>query len=315
MKFLYFQDAHFKGINSRNRKGNYFEDLLLKFDELISIAKDNKCNAILDGGDLFESDKPAYSVLDELADRIEKAEIPIYSLFGNHSMRFAHVENSNNTGLMHLRKRSKYFRYLNEIQNHTFIIQGIDYTFGIEDELKSKEIILASTKKEGDKTNEFKILILHALVTPDKFFDNVSYLTPDQIKTNADLILLAHYHHSFKKEIGNKTFLNIGCFGRDNINEAKVTPSVLLIDTDKKSYEIIKLKSAKKADEIFDLSRYEELKANKKDIKEFIDSLRDIDLQSMDLGQQVVKIGKEQKIEQSVIDYILTKLEVVKNDK
>lgn len=313
MKFLFFTDAHIKGTNSRNRLGNYFEDLLLKFDELISIAKENKCNAILDGGDLFESDKPAYSVLDELADRIEKAEIPVYSLFGNHCLRFAHIENSNNTGLMHLRKRSKFFRYLSDLQGENFIIQGIDYSFGIEDELKSKEIILSSSK-ENDKTDKWKILILHALVVPEKFFDNVSYLTPDQLKTNADLILLGHYHQPFKKEIGKKTFLNIGCFGRDNINEAKIHPSVLLIDTDKRSYDIIKLKSAKKADEIFDLSKYEELKANKKDIKEFIDSLRDIDLQSMDLGQQVVKIGKEQKIEQSVIDYILTKLESVKNE-
>ena len=69
MKLLYIQDMHLKGKNSRNRLGNYFDDCLKKIDEVIKIAKASKCSAILDGGDLFESYNPSYSVLDSLADR------------------------------------------------------------------------------------------------------------------------------------------------------------------------------------------------------------------------------------------------------
>ena len=312
-KFLYFQDFHIKGKNSVNRLGNFFQDCLTKLDEIISLAQENKCDAIIDGGDLFESEKPSYSVLDAVADRIEKTKIPLYSLFGNHSMAYGHIENKKDTGLAHLQKRSKYFNYLiddfppfpDEMRADGWEIKSIEYKFGIEDTIKKNGIIF-------DDGDYWKIAIVHALVTQNKFFDEVSHVQCKNIETNADIVLLAHYHKPFEKKINNTTFLNIGCCGRDNIDEAKIEPSVLLLDTDKRSYEVIKLKSAKRSNEIFDLSKYEELKANKKDIKEFLNSLKDANFQSMSIAEQVVKIGKEQKVEENVINYVLEKIENVK---
>jgi len=311
MKFLYLQDFHIKGKNSVNRLGNYFQDCLAKLDEIITIAKTNKCEAILDGGDFFESEKPSYSVLDAVADRIEKGKIPIYSLFGNHSMAYSHIENSNDTGLMHLQKRSKLFHSLlsdfppfpDEMQADGWEIKGIDYKFDIENDLK--EIYF-------DKGIFWKIAIIHALITPNKFFDNTSYIQCKDINTNADLILCGHYHHPFKKEINETTFLNIGCIGRVDITEAKIEPSVLLLDTEKRSYEIIKLKSAKKPNEIFDLKRYEELKGKKKDISEFLNALKDTKFQALDLGEQIVITGKKNKVEENVVNHLLTTMENVK---
>jgi len=305
MKLLYFQDAHLKGKNSRNRLGNYFDDCLKKIDEVIKIAKDNKCSAILDGGDLFESYNPSYSVLDSLADRIDKAKIRVYSLFGNHCMNIGHI---NNTGLSHLQKRSKWFKsldkhfYLDDTKEN-IIIKGFDYYYGIEDDIRNNGLMI-----EG-KDTVWKIAITHATITENKFFEGVSHVTPEQIKTNSNLVLIAHIHKPYKKVINNTTFLNIGCLGRDNIDENKVEPSVLIIDTDKRDYEIIKLKSAKKGNEIFDLSKYEELKASKKGIKEFLDSLRDVNFQSLNLGETITKIGKEQRVDKNIIDYLLNKME------
>jgi len=305
MKLLYIQDAHLKGKNSRNRLGNYFDDCLKKIDEVIKIAKDNKCSAILDGGDLFESYNPSYSVLDALADRIDKAKIHVYSLFGNHCLNIGHV---NNTGLSHLQKRSKWFKSLDkhfylDDTNENIIIKGFDYYYGIEDDIRNNGLMV------DGKDTAWKIAITHATITEKKFFEEVSHITPDKIKTDANLVLIAHIHKPYKKIVNNTTFLNIGCMCRDNIDEAKVEPSVLLIDTDKRDYEIIKLKSAKKANEIFDLSKYEELKASKKGIKEFLDSLRDVNFQSLNLGETITKIGKEQRVDKNIIDYLLNKME------
>lgn len=311
MKFLYFQDFHIAGRNSKHRLGNYFEDCLLKLDEIISIAKENKCDFLLDGGDLFETDKPSYNILDIVADKIEKAEIPVYSLFGNHAMSYGHIENSNATGLAHLQKRSKYFKRLIDYYDKTVHIVGIDYEFGIEEKLKDYPLLDFMSAVGEEK--RWKIAIVHALVTPGKFFDNTSYIDVKDIKTNADLVLLAHYHHPFKKIIGKTTFLNIGCCGRMNINEAKIEPSVLLIDTNTKNYKVIKLISTKSSHEIFDLKKYEELKDNKKDIQEFLNALRDVNFQSMDIAQQIFKIGNEQNIEKNVIDYVLQKVNENRN--
>jgi len=309
-KFLVFSDGHAQGINSKNRLGNYFADWLIKFDELLSIAKQNKCEAIIDAGDLFESDKPSYSIIDQIADRVEKNGIPIYSLFGNHAMSYGNIKNSENTGLAHLQKRSKFFKYLNLLEGKDWHIQGYDYYFDVENDLKKQGI--RSIVNVGIKKSTWNVAIVHALVTPNKFFENSSYVQIKDIPTyETNLIICAHYHHPFIKKIKDTTFVNIGCFGRLAINEAKIEPSVLLLDTEKRSYEIIKLKSAKRGNEIFDLSKYEELKGQEKSIQEFLDSLKSVDLQSMDLSQQIVKIGNENKVEQKVIDYLLEKI----NDK
>ena len=312
MKFLYFQDFHIKGKNSKNRLGNYFEDLLLKFDEIINIAEENNCDSILDGGDLFESEKSSYSVLDSIADKIENSKIDIYSLFGNHAMSYGHIENKEGTGLAHLQKRCKYFKYFDRKkylgnQFEKFDIKTIEYDFGIEDKIKKENYIF-------EDNTAWNILVIHALVTPGKFFDNVSYIQLKDIKTNANLVLIAHYHKPYTKKIGDTTFLNIGCCGRDNIDEANIEPSVVLLDTNERSYRVIKLKSAKKANEIFDLAKYEELKANKKDIKEFLNSLKDINFQSMSIAQQIAKIGKEQKVDKEVVDYLLGKIGEAKDE-
>jgi DNA repair exonuclease SbcCD nuclease subunit len=314
-KFLYFQDGHYQGKNSRNRLDNYPKDFLIKLDEMISIAKQNKCEAILDGGDIFESHSPSYNILDAVCDKIENAKIDIYSLLGNHCMLGGHLETSQSTGLMHLMKRSKHFHLLTEINERhfndlsPFAICGIDYYYGVEEDLKNKYSIQTHTYKN---TKRWTIYIIHALITPSKFFDNVPHVQCKDIKTNVPLILCSHYHTPFKKEINNTTFLNIGCFGRLNINEAKINPSVLLIDTDKQSYEVIKLKSAKKAEEIFDLSKYKELKENEKSIEDFIASLNSATWQISDLNSQIEIIAKEQNIDKEVIEYIKTKIKEIK---
>lgn len=299
MKFLFFTDGHLRGINSVNRKGDYFSDWMDKFDELLSIAKKEKCEFIVDAGDLLDISSPSFRILDTLADKVEKAKINIYSLQGNHSLHCGHIENSAYTGLAHLQKRCKYFYSLSEIEGENFVIEGIEYEHNIEEKLK-EGIFLDDAR--------YKILVVHALVTPGKFFDEVSYLTPEQFPTDADLVLLGHYHHPFTQKVGNTEFLNIGCFGRLSIAEHDIEPSVAIIDTDLRQVKVIKLKSAKPGNKIFDLEKYNELKVAKKDIKDFLESLNSVEWQSMSIRGQIEKIGKEQKVDKEIISYLVDKI-------
>ena len=146
------------------------------------------------------------------------------------------------------------------------------------------------------------------MITPTKFFEKTFYVMPEQIKTNANLVVCGHYHTPFYKKVGNTEFVNIGCIGRLNINEAKIEPSVLLLDTDKRNWKIIKLKSAKPANQIFDLDHYDELKKEEKSIEDFINSLKSVNFQGMELGEQIVKGGKENNVKQTTVDYLLEKL-------
>jgi len=306
MKLLVFQDFHLKGKNSRNRIGNYFQDCLIKFDEVLSIAQKEKVEAIIDGGDGFETFEPSYRILDAMCDRVEAVKIPVYSLYGNHALAYKHIENSRYTGLAHLFKRSKYFYYLSDANFKDIELIAIEYEHNIEERLEKENLL-------NFKTDKWRIGIVHAMVMPKPFLKKVLHITYNKIKTNANLILLAHYHHPFTKKSGDTTFLNIGSLGRDNINEAKIEPSICILDTKKRSYKVIKLKSAKKPEEIFDLAKYEELKDNEKSIEEFINTLNSARWQGIDLRGQVELVGKEEKVDRSIINYLLRKIEECEN--
>ncbi len=86
MNLLYFTDNHISGTNSENRIGNYYSDSMAKLEEILQIAKKNKSPFILCGGDLLDSSLISLVICDEIIDLIEKYNIPIYTLVGNHPM-------------------------------------------------------------------------------------------------------------------------------------------------------------------------------------------------------------------------------------
>lgn len=307
-KFLYFQDGHLKGKNAINRTGNYFEDWLLKFDELLAIAKEHKVEAILDGGDLLDAPEPSYRVLDEIADRVEKAKIPFYCLFGNHAERYHSIQHSKYTGLAHLIKRSKYFHYMDFFDNHKeemetegYIIKPMEYSHNVEQDIKDQGIYFQDTKS-------WKIAIVHAFITPKPFLPQVMHVCCNDIKTNADIVLVAHYHSEWEKQVDSTLYKDIGCFGRNSITEAKITPSCLIIDTKLKTINEINLKASKKAEEVFDLEKIEEIKAFDSNIEHFIKSLESTEFQSMNIKGIIEDIAKQKNIDREVVDLVLKKM-------
>jgi len=299
-KIIHLQDFHITGSNSCNYIGNYFEDSLLMLDEILSIAKENKVEAILDGGDFYDAPEPSYRILDEIANRFEEAKISMYSLFGNHCTRYHSVEHGRYTGLAHLIKRSKYFNYLTDLKTKDYHIKAIEYSHEVEEEIKKNGI---------DFTNDdvWKIAIVHAFICPKKF-PYASHVVCSDIKTNADLVLCAHYHAQWEKTIGNTRFLDIGCLGRTSITEHKVEPSIVLLDTENRSVEVIKLKSAKPGKEVFDLTKVDEKKAFDQGIDKFIRSIESADFQATNIEDNIKFIGKEKKVEKKVIDLIIDKI-------
>jgi len=311
MRYLYLQDFHIKGKNGCNRLGDYFSDLLLKWDEILQLSKDNNCEALIDGGDFLNTASPSYIILDQIADRIEKSGLVMYSLLGNHSQRYAHVENSQYVGLMHLQKRSKNFRPISKLEMDNTELIPIEYDYEIENKLKEEGVTFKSTDK-------WKVGIVHALVTPKKFFDEVAHLTPEQFKTNGDLILVAHYHHPYEIKVGETTFLNIGCTGRNSITEYEIKPSIAILDTEKRSYEVIELKSAKPGEEVFNLENHEKQKEIKKNLENtmetFIKSIESVDFQGMSVLGMVQNVAKKSNADKEVVELIQNKIRELQDE-
>lgn len=301
MKLLYLQDFHLLFKVPTNRRDNYYLSMLLKLDEILSIAKQNNVVSILDGGDFFESPIVANTIVDDVLDRIESYKIEWHFLFGNHCMNSHHIENSKATSLAHMLRRSRYISYLNTMEDDNFFLQGYEYKHDIESELKENGLF-------HDKKNKMTIAIVHALITPKLLPFSAMHLCYKQLKTNYNYILVAHNHHSFKFKLNDTTIWDIGCTGRRKIDEKDITPSVLLIDTETKELKTIPLSSAKKGEEVFDLEKVAKAKEFEGNIDNFISSLSNVKLQSLDIRGKIESIAKETKVDKEIVDEIIKRI-------
>lgn len=301
MKLIYMQDFHLSGKSPENRLDNYTESMLLKLAEILEIAKQNKVKYIIDGGDFFESPLISNILLDIVLDKIEANKIEWKILFGNHGMLSHHIENSNATSLAHAIRRSKYITYLETIEDDNCFIQGIEYKHDIESELKEKGIF-------HSKKDKLTIAIVHALITEKPLPYSAMHLCYRDIKSNYDYILISHNHHPFEFKLGNSTILDIGCVGRRKIDEQDIKPSVLLIDTDNKKFEIIKLTIARNGKDVFDLEKIEKTKKFEGNINNFINSLSSVKLQSLDIRGRITEIAKETQVDKEVVDTVIDRI-------
>jgi DNA repair exonuclease SbcCD nuclease subunit len=249
--------------------------------------------------------------VDDILDLIEATGIPVFALWGNHALIGHHIETSTNTSLKHMFRRCKLLKEAKDIDEKSHYIKFVDYDHNIEAKIASDGIEIP----DGDESR-WKVAIVHAFITPKPFLPTVLHVVADDIKTNADLVLVAHYHAVWEKQVGKTKFLDIGCMGRRSISESAIHPSVIILDfslpkSEKINYQVIKLQSAKEGKDVFDLTKKEEKETNERELELFVNSLRDFKNQDLDVRGSIEYIGKEQKVERPVIDRILDKLKGV----
>lgn len=309
MKIIYTQDFHISGRNNINYIGDYFKDCLEMIDEIICIAKKENIDLWIDGGDFLDSVEIENHLLDQILDKIEQAKINFKYLYGNHCMYFRNKSISNlKSSMAHAERRSKYFQYFNILKKDNFEIRQIDYYHDIETDLKEGK---HQEKLQFENEKNWNIVLIHAFIY-DKKFPFASHIIYKDIQTNANLILVSHVHKQWSGKNSKTEFVDIGNLGRRSITEANIEPSCVLLDTEKRSHEIIKLKSAKKGSEVFDLEKYKDEKQKDANIDDFIKSLESVDFQSSKIEDIISKIAKEQNIDKEVVELIIKRMESLK---
>jgi len=298
----YFTDNHISGQNSENRIGNYYSDSMAKLEEILQIAKKNDCPFILCGGDLLDSPIISLTICDEIIDLIEKYKIPIYTLVGNHPMINHNYSVSQATTIAHMFRRCKFIKKLETIEDKDYLIQGIDYQKDIETIIKKDGIKMVS------KDKRWTIVVVHALITPKAFLPVINHIQAKDVDSDYDLVLCGHLHQPFIKVYDDVTYVNPGSIGRTSIDEADIAPSVVLLDTDKRSYKIIKLKSAKPKEEIFDLTKIEQKKEFNSEIELFISSLQTTTFTDLDLVGVAKEICKRSDVDKEVEDEVISRI-------
>lgn len=298
MKFIYITDVHLKGKNPSSRIDVYIDSAFNKLTEVYTVAKDSQLDFVLIGGDLFDTSQVALSVIDRLCDLIEHFNIKTYVLWGNHDENNC---NKGGTALEHCFNRCKLMHPLTLIEDDKFILQGIEYTISIDQDLKNNGYTFNSDK--------FKILAPHANITPSKCVDGFSHVVAKELKTDADLVLVSHYHaHHGIKKINNTEFAWVGALTRGTIGVGDINriPSYLIFDNGKS--EIIELKCALPASEVFDLDKVDAIKATKNDLNGFIASLKESRVNSFKFIDRLNYYCDENKVDKLIKDVIINNM-------
>lgn len=257
MKFLFFTDTHIRGSNPRSRKDNFFETLKEKLNELVDVAKENKVDHVIFGGDFFDRPDISLAVVKDFIKIIKNFPLPILCVIGNHDVYGQNPSTVNRT-ILGLLEELGIVEFLNNTpkimiteSKKTIQITGSHYYYDIDGPEKDSYIV-------KEKNCDFSIHVTHGFLLEKPFNDEVRYTLIDDIAslTLADITLVGHYHSGFGiKKYNDKYFVNPGAISRisSTVSEIYRIPSYALIDIDKNiNISIFKLQCAKNGEDVLD---------------------------------------------------------------
>lgn len=321
MKILYFTDTHIRGTNPKNRLDNYYETLKIKFNEINNIIKEKEIDYVLHGGDLFDRPDVSVSIVSDFAKIFQSFNVPIYIISGNHDI-YGHNPDTLNRTMLGLLCN---IGILNLVNNKKIILEkdikvqltGSPYIYSMDDKSNLDYYIV----KEVDPSCKYAIHMTHGFLIDKPFLKEVPHtLVEDILSTKADITLGAHYHYGFKTVFKDgKYFINPGALIRisNSLIEINRKPKVNIIELtdDGITVEDYYLKSAKPGNEVMDRSEMERHKfkgIKMAEFKEIIDS--SVDFKNMDIFELLLKISKDNNIEDKVKNEALKRVQEAQID-
>jgi len=306
MKLLYLNDTHIKGVNPAFRTGSYLEDVIEKLQFVIKYSKDNTVDMVIHGGDFFDSPLVSLNLCDRIVDMIEEAGIPWKVVRGNHD-EIGHNPNLSGASILdHIFRRSGLIQHLDKhyYPDEKLYIQGYDYHHRIEEEIREKGLFSGNCVKA--------IAVVHAFLTHGPINPKIPHLNIEDIKSDYNLVLVAHNHSPFGiAKIEDTTYVNIGGFSRMTVAKSDIERpiSMVFINTNPTSMKIIPV-PYKQPEEVFDLAKVKENKSLEASIESFVQSLESAKVQGFNLANIIKSLaGTQAGIDKEVVDNIVERIQ------
>ena len=312
MKILFATDPHIRGNNPVSRIDNYSESLRNKHNEIGQIIKNDSIDVVIHGGDIFHSPDASKSLISEYIKIFKSWEVPIYAIAGSHDVIGYNEKTISRTalGVLIAADAVKLLGSIpTEIWSNIFVV-GINHSYRLDENPKNYFV------KKCDK-DCILIETVHGMVVDKPFFDD--YTLIENIKTEADLFLSGHFHPGWKpQKVNNTLFINPGSLGRVENTERVFPPSVCILNIEGENidYKIVPLKCVVPSKDVFKTVTKLETETSEK-ILEFMKTLsqKTGDLEKHDAKSLVLKIAKEEKVSDKIIEEALVIIdEVMFND-
>jgi len=267
MRLLYLTDTHLRANTPANRRDNLVETFHAKLAEVVALAETYGVQAVLHGGDLFETPNPGLAAAGELLrgflTALARRGIPFYITPGNHEM-FGHNPATlhrtllgfmGQIGVVHILGRTPHY-----LDDGNVRVQLTGTPFHVDIDRRERAQDYAVEKKGCDVA----VHVVHGMLCHRVLFPGAAYTLVDEIKdlTEADFTLAGHNHLGFPEICHNgRWFLNPGALVRlsNHPRDMQRLPAVVLLDLDNgPSFRILTLKCARPGEEVLDRSAVEQ---------------------------------------------------------
>lgn len=307
MKVLIVGDLHLSHLQPISRLDSYIETCLYDLKEVLRKGKEQKVDAVLFLGDIFD----VWKVSPELINRTieifqgddygEPWPFEVYALMGNHD-----IDNT----LSKYEKSSFY----------TLIVSGVVKMVNKIDHL-SVSCIHWSGTVDADisngllKNDDSTIVLAHAYIAVEhnEFVKSTIYFHHLELHEDTKLLVAGHFHYQMHCERpDNKIFINPGSISRRNFKKEDIDRQiqVLLVDYSPEHKSIHSLEylplDVLPYDKLFNIDKRDQEKADMKEEKEFHKALTQITIEINKIAESnfdhLDMISKEMSIDDTIVE-------------
>jgi len=264
MKLLLTGDLHLTDKSPKKRTDDFVKAQNTKMMQIIDIYKAQKCYAIIQPGDLFDSHKASDFIKQHWIKIFKKYKVSLFCVFGQHDLRY-HTSNIDNTPI----------RVMNRAGN-VYILKSTPASSDFKIHIYGQSWF-ENTPKIKD-SSRFNILVVHKQFYTSK----LDWPTQDVDGTNAtsflkkhpfDLIVAGDNHRFFRATYKGRQLINLGSLMRTKIDQDKHNPRIAIFDTETKKLKLIKL-DVKPFEKVFDMAKEKEEEERSESLQTFIEEIK-----------------------------------------
>jgi DNA repair exonuclease SbcCD nuclease subunit len=303
------------------RKDDYHQSLLAKLQWVCKNARDLGCSTtLLGGGDLFDIPVVNLEKADDFLDVLVNNGMMLATVFGNHDVE-ATIATSPRSVLGHMMRRSPQTIHplpiltndplLLESHGQDIAVWGHHYKYlNHQDILEVTPVDLAP-----------RVIISHSMLLKQApVWDETMYELFERVQSNADVILLGHYHpqqtmtrlpNAYQTLIGGPGAMMRGALSHDDLTRRPAMAILAVNALREIRVDFVEIDVAAPAHEIFRLDVAEQEAAKNDALEAFRVNLDSLQIQGLSIAAIIEQISTNAAIPQDVKEEALRRLGVL----
>ncbi|MDR6224258.1 metallophosphoesterase family protein [Desmospora profundinema] len=280
VRLLYVTDTHIRGTAPRSRVDDFVGTLREKLAEVVEIARRERVDAVLHGGDLFDRPDISPAVVREFARILRQLKVPLYTIAGNHDI-YGHNPDTVNRSMLGLLDAFGVIRLLHPGQRAWVRQQGIavqvtgqpfHYQLDKRDPAEDYRV-------EKSVEADYAVHMVHGMAVDRALPEGVAHTMVNQLwYEDVDVLLTGHYHAGFPlQHRDGRYIINPGALARINNHpsEMKRLPQVVLLSFgDRVDVRFLPITCASPGEMVLDRSYLEKAAYREEKMASFVQEVR-----------------------------------------